>query len=123
METNKKIVVVEDDVMLSSILIRHLTDQHIESRLITTGEGAFQSIKEDLPDLVVLDLFLPVVNGLEILEMIRKDAVTKDLKVLVLSNSWESKNAETVATLGAPFLMKAAVSPTIIVEQIKKMLT
>lgn len=122
METNKKVVIIEDDTMLGSILMPHLQNEGFDCRLITTGDGAFNSIKGDLPDLLILDLFLPAVGGLEILEMIRKDDTTKNLKVMIVSNSWESKDAEVAKTLGATFLMKATVSPDFIAEQVKKIL-
>ena len=69
-----------------------------------------------------MDIFLPGVNGIELLEMIRKDDATKNIKVLVVSNSSENKHRDIVTSLGASFMVKAAVNPAFIVAQVKKML-
>jgi len=124
MENNpqKKVVVIEDDAMLGGILVTHLKAEPLGVKLITTGVHAFEELKADVPDVLVLDIFLPGVNGIELLEMIRKDDVTKNMKVLVVSNSSENKHRDIVTNLGASFMVKAAVNPAFIIGQVKKML-
>jgi len=125
MENNsqKKVVVIEDDALLGSILLTRLKAESLDVKLIVTGMNAFEALKEDVPNVLVLDIFLPGVNGLELLEMIRKDDVTKNMKVLVVSNSSENKHRDIVTNLGASFMVKAAVNPAFIVGQVKNMLT
>lgn len=124
MENNpkKKVVVIEDDTMLGGIILNHLKVEPLDVKLIATGLNAFEILKADVPDVIVLDIFLPGVNGIELLEMIRKDDATKNIKVLVVSNSSENKHRDIVTSLGASFMVKAAVNPAFIVAQVKKML-
>jgi DNA-binding response OmpR family regulator len=124
MENNshKKVVLIEDDAMLGGIILNHLRAELLDAKLITTGTNAFEALKADVPEVIVLDIFLPGVNGIELLEMIRKDDATKNIKVLVVSNSSENKHRDIVTNLGASFMVKAAVNPAFIVAQVKKML-
>lgn len=121
--SQKKIVIIEDDIMLSNILTRHLIDEHLEATLLTSGENAFETLKRDPPAVLVLDIFIPGIKGLDLLELIRKDEVTKHIRVLIVSNTDQVADREKAAALGASFILKAAVTPVFIVEQIKKMLT
>ncbi|MFS6760689.1 response regulator, partial [Staphylococcus aureus] len=64
----KKVLIIEDDVFLGGILFRHMVDDKIDVRLITTGENAIENIKKDIPSILILDILLPGSNGLDILE-------------------------------------------------------
>jgi DNA-binding response OmpR family regulator len=118
----KKIVVIEDDLMLASIIVRHLTAAGMNTTLITTGDQALAAIKRELPDAVVLDIFLPGQNGLDVLQQIRKDETVKDVKVVVVSNTDQKNDRDRASILGANFMLKAAVTPQEIVAQVTKML-
>jgi len=119
---NKKVLVIEDDLMLASIITRQLAKEHIVSALLNSGEKALENIKDFKPDVIILDIFLPVVNGLDLLEAIRKDDTIKHIKVLVVSNTDQKNDRERAKNMGAGFYLKAAVTPKEIVDEVKRML-
>ncbi len=120
--TNKKVLIIEDDVFLGGILLRHMMDQKINAKLFTTGENAIENIKKDVPDILLLDILLPGLNGLDLLELIRKDEQIKNLPVLIVSNTDQPQDLERVKKSGAIFMLKALATSENIVDKIKEIL-
>jgi len=78
-------------------------------------------VAKEKPDLVLLDLVLPKVDGKEVLKRIKSDPATKNIPVFVLSNlSADADQRETVALGAAGFFVKAMTLPSAIVEAIKR---
>jgi DNA-binding response OmpR family regulator len=76
-----------------------------------------------LPDLLLLDVVLPKKDGFEILAELRKDARTKDLLVILLTNLGQKPDVERGIKLGADdYIIKAHYTPTEVVEKIAKLL-
>ncbi len=118
---DKKILIIEDDVFLGDMLLSRLKKNGAAVTLLTSAENEIDYIKEHIPDVVVLDIYLPGVNGLDFLEMLRKDAITKDISVVVLSNTSKVEDRDRAKNLGAEFLIKAGVTPDEIVEHLGKL--
>lgn len=118
----KKVLIIEDDVFLGGILLRHMLDQKINARLVTTGDGAIEEIKKDIPDILILDILLPGINGLDLLESIRKDSAIEKLPVLIVSNTNQAKDLERVKNAKAFFMLKALATSENIVDKIKEVL-
>ncbi len=117
-----KVLILEDDVFLGGVILRHMLNEKMQATLIATGEGAVEEIKKALPEVIVLDIFLPGMNGLEILEAIRKEPTTSKIPVLVVSNTDQIQDREKVKSLKASFMIKAMVTPAKITEQIEEIL-
>lgn len=119
-ETNlssKKVFIVEDDTFLGKILTENMSES-VKVSLYPNGEEALTALKTELPDMLVLDIFLPGINGLDLLEQLRKDERTKNLKVMVVSNTDEKKDRDRATSLGATFLIKAMTEPQDIVNAV-----
>lgn len=119
-ETNlssKKVFIVEDDTFLGKMLVQNMSE-HVQVALYPNGEEALSALKTESPDMLVLDVFLPGVNGLDLLDQLRKDERTKNLKVLVVSNTDEKKDRDRATSLGATFLIKAMTDPQDIVDAV-----
>lgn len=119
-ETNlntKKVFIVEDDTFLGKMLVQDMSES-IQTTLYQNGEEVLTALQTTLPDLLVLDIFLPGINGLDLLEQLRKDEHTKNLKVIVVSNTDELKDRERATSLGATFLIKAMTDPRDIVDAV-----
>lgn len=87
------------------------------------GEEAIRKIKELMPDLVLLDIVLPTVNGWEILREIKRDPKFDYLKIIVLSNLGEKEEVEKGLNNGAAkYLVKAHYTPTDVIKEIKETL-
>lgn len=118
----KTVYLVEDDSFLGRILSNNLDAHGLKVRLIPSGKDALEAIREEVPDLLLLDLFIPELSGLDVLEAIRKDEKTKDLKVIVVSNTDDADSRKKVEELGAGFVIKAVVTPDEIVQKAMKAL-
>lgn len=107
----KDILVVEDDEFISSIYEKKLSMEGYAVRLAGNGEEALQMMRERHPDVVLLDIIMPVKDGLETLREMRADAALKDIRVAVLSNLSDEREVGFAKELGAvDYLVKADVS-------------
>ena len=87
------------------------------------GEVGLKLAKSGKPDLILLDLILPKIDGFEVLKKIKPDPETKDIPVIVLTNLEESEDVQRAIDLGAKnYLVKANYSLREVVEKIKKAL-
>jgi len=119
----KKILLVEDDPFLIDIYTTKLKDSGFAIQVSADGEEAINKIKEEKPDLVVLDVVLPHVDGWEVLNEIKADKELKNIKVVILSNLGQKEEVEKGLKLGATkYLIKAHYTPSQVVEEIKKAL-
>lgn len=122
MQSSKyKILIVEDDKFLRDLLERKLIKEGYEISVAVDGEEALRKVKEEKPDLVLLDLILPGVGGFDVLVQIKKDAELSEIPVIILSNLGQKDDIEKGLKLGAmDYLIKAHFAPGEIIEKIKK---
>ena len=126
----KQILLVEDDPFLIDIYKTKLKEAGFEVKIATDGEEALEKLKQNnlqkkplWPDLLILDVVLPHIDGWEVLRKIKEDEVLKDLKIVVLSNLGQKSEVERGLELGAAkYLIKAHYTPSQVVEEIKKIL-
>ena len=117
----KKVLLVEDDPFLIDIYSSKLKESGFIVSVVEDGERALQKIKEETPDLVVLDIVLPKTDGWEIMREIKKDKKLNSLKVVILSNLGQKGEIEKGLEMGAQkYLIKAHYTPSEIVNQIKE---
>jgi len=118
-----KILIVEDDRFLRELIVRKLGDEGYEIHAAVDGEEAVKKIKEVKPDLVLLDLILPGIDGFEVLAKKREDPKLSAIPVIILSNLGQKDEVERGLNLGAiDYLIKAHFTPGEIVEKIKSVL-
>ncbi|MDP2664280.1 MAG: response regulator [bacterium] len=121
--SKKKILLVEDDPFLIDIYSTKLKDAGFEVLVSDEGEEAIGKIKEENPDLLLLDIVLPEIDGWEILRRIKSDEKFKNLKVIILSNLGQKEEVKKGMELGAVnYLIKAHYTPSQVVEEVKKVL-
>ncbi len=84
--SNKTILVCEDDVFYSNIYKTRLSAAGYQVESANNGDDALKMIARKKPDLLLLDLIMPTKDGFQVLEELRKNASTKDLKIIVFSN-------------------------------------
>jgi DNA-binding response OmpR family regulator len=117
----KSILLVEDDPFLIDIYTTKLKEEGFAVEVADDGEEVMAKIAEVKPDLMLLDIVLPNVNGWEILRRVKKDATTKDLKIIILSNLAEKEEVEKGMSFGAnKYLVKAHYTPTEVIKEITK---
>lgn len=123
---SKKIYLIEDDSAIIDIYETVMKKAHLDVDVISSGQEAIKKIKsvaageEQKPDLVLMDLILPDMNGVEILREIRDNPKTKDITVFVLSNQEKLELPEGDPIKPDKFIIKANITPTQLLEVIKK---
>lgn len=86
MDCSKYTLLVVDDVPLNVMLVsKMLSRYHFNLRTAFGGQEALDSISEQKPDIVILDLFMPDIDGFGVLRQIRDSNATKDIKVIIFS--------------------------------------
>ncbi len=117
----ERILVVEDDKFLRELISRKLREQGYEVEEAIDGEAGLQQIQEGDPEIVLLDLILPGIDGFEVLEKIKDDAQLAEIPVIILSNLGQRDDIERGLRLGAEdYLVKAHFTPTEIIDKIEK---
>jgi two-component system alkaline phosphatase synthesis response regulator PhoP len=96
-----KILIVEDDRFLRELIARKLRNEGYEVIEAVDGEEGLKRIKEEKPDLVLLDLILPGIDGFEVLESAKKDSEIASIPVIILSNLGQREEIERGLKLGA----------------------
>ena len=119
----KKILIIEDEVILLNLLQKKLIKQGYDVFTAQNGDVGIRKIREIMPDLILLDIVMPKVNGYEVLEEIKKDNELKSIPVIVISNSGQPVELERVKKLGArDWLIKTDFDPQEIVDKVVKMI-
>jgi DNA-binding response OmpR family regulator len=95
-----KILLIEDSKFLSFAIVRTLAKHGHKVDIAKDGEDGLTRIRQSSPDAVLLDMMLPKVSGTDVLRLLKADAATKDLPVIVLTGL-SQRNTETLTKLGA----------------------
>jgi CheY-like chemotaxis protein len=107
-----KILCVEDDVAVLNIIARALEFEGFEVVLAVNGEEAIEMVRTHQPDLILLDLWLPKVQGFEVVQTVRADPTTRHIPVIVISAWGRKKDIDRVMNEGAdifvpkPFMLE-----------------
>jgi DNA-binding response OmpR family regulator len=116
----KKIMIIEDDHFLSSLMKARLEKEGFTVTQAFDGEEAMQLLKQDLPSLIVLDLIMPKVTGFEVLQMISITPQLDKVPVVILSNLAQDSDIQKAQELGAKeYFVKVKVSIDDLVARIK----
>lgn len=117
---SKKILIIEDDPFLSEILMRKVENAGYDAELVVDGGAGLKKIGEYMPDLILLDIMLPSMNGYEILEAKSKDKKITDIPVIVISNSGQPVEISRVLSLGVKdYLVKAQFDPEEVMSKVR----
>jgi len=118
-----KVLVVEDDKFLRELINRKLQTENFETFLAFDGETALVLVEQERPDIVLLDLILPGINGFEVLAKIKENEKLKEIPVIILSNLGQKDDIDKGMGLGAAdYLVKAHFTPSEIIEKINQIL-
>jgi len=105
---NRRILIIDDDQRIADLMKRALEAKKIyDIQIVHDGFSGGQAFSEFKPDLTVLDIHMPGLNGYQVCENIRKDPANKELKILAVSGQAEEDTREKMLRLGAnAFLAK-----------------
>ncbi|OGI88179.1 hypothetical protein A2995_00390 [Candidatus Nomurabacteria bacterium RIFCSPLOWO2_01_FULL_33_24] len=119
----KKILIIEDDTFLQGLASRKLGVEGYEVEVASDSKQAFNNLNKQIPDLILLDLLLPDVDGFEILKEIRENVKWKSVPIIVFSNLSEEGDITKAKALGVTeFMVKANFTLDELAEKIKLLL-
>lgn len=118
-----KILLVEDDPFLLSM---YNTKFELENFKVVTADDGEKGLKlalKEIPDIILLDIMLPKMDGFEVLRAIKSDEKVKRIPVILLTNLSQKEKVKEGLALGADdYLIKAHFMPSEVVEKIKKLI-
>ena len=118
-----KILLVEDDRFLRELMSQKIVKMGEDLVVAVDGEEGARKTKEEKPDIVLLDLMLPGIDGFGVLSQIKADPETAGIPVIILSNLGQKEDIDRALKLGAAdFLVKAHFTPQEIIDKIEQYL-
>jgi excisionase family DNA binding protein len=119
----RKVLVVDDDEDLVELIVDQLNrDGRFEVRSVNNGFGAGMQIKEFRPDLVVLDVMLPDINGIEVCRLVRGDKTMDDVRIICISGMVEPERIQQLKDSGANEFLKKPFDVEALVERVCQLL-
>ncbi len=121
MENNKKVLIVEDEAPLRNALRDKLARENFSVLEAKNGEEGLESALRDHPDLILLDIVMPKMDGMTMLEKLRQDVWGAEVKVIILTNLSEvAKVSQATAQGTYNYLVKSDWKLEDVVERVKK---
>lgn len=115
-----KIAIIEDDSVISQMYRMKFEADGFEVQIANNGKDGIELVKELGPDIVLLDMQMPVMNGDEALREIRKADWGKTVPVMILTNLGEEEAPKDIRSLGIDsYIVKADLTPRQVVERVK----
>lgn len=119
-----KVLIIEDEEVLRNVLAKKLEKEGYEAIVAADGEAGMDSIRNENPDMILLDIMLPKKNGYQILEEMHGDEKLKKIPVLVISNSGQPVEIKKILELGAcDYLVKADFEPQEVIDKMRTCLS
>lgn len=117
----KKIIIIEDEEVLLNLLQRRLTQEGYQVEIAKDGQEGLKKIREEKPDLILLDIIMPIMGGFEVMEELSKDKKLKKIPIVIISNSGQPVEIDRAKELGAKdWLIKTDFEPQEVIDKVKK---
>lgn len=120
---NYAVLLVEDDSFLANIYKTKFEMEGFKVTVAGNGELGLKEAKKKIPDVILLDILLPKMDGFTVLEHLKEDSELKNVPVILLTNLGQKDDVDKGLKLGAAdYLIKAHFKPSETVEKVKKVL-
>lgn len=118
-----KIAIIEDDQVINQMYRMKFEADGFDVATASNGESGIQTVKRVKPDIILLDLQMPHMNGAEALQEIRKQPANTDTPVIILTNLGEEEAPEELKKLNiSGYIVKADLTPSQVVARVKQTL-
>jgi len=118
-----KVLIIEDDTYISDMYKIKFESENFETIIASDGIEGIKLLKKETPDIILLDIVMPQVDGFSVLKMIKKDKNLEKVPVILLTNLSQKENIERGFELGANgYIIKAHFTPSEVVKKIKETL-
>ena len=118
----KKILIIEDEKFLLEMYQSRFEKDGYQVLTAMSGEKGLKLAQKEKPDLIVLDILMPGMDGYEVIKKIRGDAQIKEIPILVLSNLGQEEEIKRGLELGAnDYIVKTDLTPSELIDKVKSM--
>ena len=118
------LLVVEDDMDIAQMYAKKLISAGFSVDIAHDGLEGYEKMKLEKPDLVLMDILMPNLNGLQALEKAKKDPEVKDIPIIMLTNLSGDADVDKALKAGAAdYIVKSDFVPSEVVEKVKKVLS
>lgn len=123
-EAKAKILIIEDDRYISKMYQLKLSLENYDVQVAENGRQGVDKVKEFMPNIILLDLLMPELDGFEVLKIVKSEDATKDIPVLIMSNLGQEDHIQKGLSMGAiGYIVKSQYTPSRVVEKIKDVLS
>lgn len=122
-ENQKHVLIVEDDEFLANIYKKKFEIEGFKVSSSNNGERGLEDAKKKLPDIILLDILMPKLDGFAVLTELKKDIQTKNIPIILLTNLGQKDDVEKGIEMGAvDYLIKVHFKPSEVVDKVRKIL-
>lgn len=122
-EANKSILLVDDDLTLREMYSERLKAEGFVVEMAKDGEEALAKAGEDHPNLILLDIMMPKINGLDALKRLKENPETKEIPVIVLTALIQDREKMESITRGADdYIVKSEMMPGEVIQKVRALL-
>jgi DNA-binding response OmpR family regulator len=123
MSESKKILIVEDDVFIRDIYQVKFSQEGFEVTVAEDGIKALEKLEKLVPDIILLDIIMPYMNGMEVLKKIKSNVLLKDIPIIMLTNISEKEKVSEGMEYGVnDYLIKSHFTPSEVVHKVNTLL-
>ncbi|MEK7519580.1 MAG: response regulator [Patescibacteria group bacterium] len=117
----KKVLIVEDEEIIVDLLQKKLKNEGYDALVARDGDEGLKVMRKSNPDLILLDILMPKMSGLEVMAEMQKDERLKKIPIIVISNSGQPVEIDKAQRFGAKdWLVKAEFDPQEVIDKIEK---
>jgi len=121
---SRKVLVAEDDRFLRRAAESALRRHGFDVITASDGEEALRLARQELPDIILLDLIMPKLQGFDVLRELKQDPSTSSIRVVILSNLGQEQDSKFATEMGAvDYWVKANIGPSEIGRRVEALLT
>lgn len=118
-----KVLIIEDDPLMSRMYQKIFTFENYEVEMAADGEEGLAKVASAKPTVILLDVMMPKMNGLQVLDKLKADPNTKAIPVVMLTNLAGQQDAETALAKGAvKYIIKSEQDPKQVADQVKQII-
>ena len=121
-QINKKVLIIEDDLPMLNALVDTLETNELLTIKAIDGKEGFDLALKERPDLILLDLMMPRVDGFEVSKRLKMDAATRHIPIVIFSALGNKNTEEFIKKLGAADFIEKPFEPDLLLDKINKIL-
>lgn len=117
-----KILIVDDEVDFVDVLRTRLEGNKYQVLVAYDGEEAFERLKEDKPDLIILDIMMPKISGFDVCRKLKIDPNYKDIPIIMLTAKFQQIDKNFGMAMGANGYIAKPFEPSVLLEKMRELL-